>query len=97
MWGLEAFSQSLAGEVAPYGIKVTIVEPAGYSTDWSGPPSVQAEQLGAYEHVRALRVMVRERAGPGGRPAGDRPANPGARRQRRAAAARGVRRGLCAA
>ena len=37
-WGLEAFSQSLAGEVAPYGIKVTIIEPAGYSTDWADRP-----------------------------------------------------------
>ena len=36
-WGLEAFSQSLAAEVASFGIKVTIVEPGGYSTDWAGP------------------------------------------------------------
>ena len=32
-----------AAEVAGFGIKVTLVEPAGYSTDWSGPSSVQAE------------------------------------------------------
>ena len=66
-WGLEAFSQSLAAEVAPLGIKVTIIEPAGYSTDWSGPSSVQAEAHPAYEHVREARAkMVRERAaGPG--------------------------------
>jgi len=29
-WGLEGFSQSLAAEVAPFGIKVTLIEPAGY-------------------------------------------------------------------
>lgn len=32
-WALEAFSQSLAAEVAPFGIKVTLIEPNGYSTD----------------------------------------------------------------
>src|SRR5260221_635377 len=28
-WALEGFSQSLAAEVAPFGVKVTIVEPTG--------------------------------------------------------------------
>ena len=41
-WGLEGFSQSLAAEVAGFGIKVTIVEPAGFSTDWRGPSAVVA-------------------------------------------------------
>ena len=54
-WGLEAFSQSLAAEVAEFGIKVTIVEPAGFSTDWRGPSAVQAEQLPAYDGVRDYR------------------------------------------
>lgn len=48
-WGLEGFSQSLAAEVAGFGIKVTIVEPTGYSTDWGGPSAVRAERLAAYE------------------------------------------------
>src|SRR5436853_1482551 len=30
-WALEAFSQSLAQEVADFGIKVTIIEPGGYA------------------------------------------------------------------
>lgn len=51
-WGLEGFSQSLAGEVADLGINVTIVEPGGFSTDWAGPSSVSAEQLDAYQPVR---------------------------------------------
>jgi NAD(P)-dependent dehydrogenase (short-subunit alcohol dehydrogenase family) len=50
-WGLEAFSQSLAAEVAGFGVKVTIVEPTGYTTDWSGPSAVRAERLAAYEPV----------------------------------------------
>lgn len=57
-WGLEAFSQSLAAEVRDFGIKVTIVEPTGYTTDWSGPSSVQAERMPAYEDVRERRAQA---------------------------------------
>jgi NAD(P)-dependent dehydrogenase (short-subunit alcohol dehydrogenase family) len=52
-WALEGFSQSLAGEVAGFGIKVTLVEPTGYSTDWAGPSSVHATPLPAYDEWRA--------------------------------------------
>jgi NAD(P)-dependent dehydrogenase (short-subunit alcohol dehydrogenase family) len=52
-WGLEGFTQALAAEVAGFGIKVTIVEPTGYATDWGGPSSVSAEPLPAYDEVRA--------------------------------------------
>src|SRR3954468_8552616 len=55
-WALEAFSQSLAGEVAAFGVKVTIVEPTGYATDWSGPSSVTAEPLAVYDPVREQRA-----------------------------------------
>jgi NAD(P)-dependent dehydrogenase (short-subunit alcohol dehydrogenase family) len=65
-WGLEAFSQSLAAEVADLGIKVTIVEPTGYTTDWAGPSSVQAEHLAAYDGIRAARERQRA-AAPAGR------------------------------
>ena len=36
-WALEGLSQALAQEVAGFGIKVTLIEPTGYSTDWAGP------------------------------------------------------------
>jgi NAD(P)-dependent dehydrogenase (short-subunit alcohol dehydrogenase family) len=66
-WGLEGFSQSLAAEVAGFGIKVTIVEPTGYSTDWGGPSAVHAEPIAAYEPVReqvaAAFGAVRSRRG----------------------------------
>src|SRR6266446_3624751 len=34
-WGLEGISQALAQEVKEFGINVTLVEPGGFSTDWS--------------------------------------------------------------
>ena len=54
-WALEGFSQSLAAEVAPFGIAVTLVEPIGYTTDWSGPSAVQAEQMPEYDPIREAR------------------------------------------
>jgi NAD(P)-dependent dehydrogenase (short-subunit alcohol dehydrogenase family) len=54
-WGLEAFSQSLSLEVAAFGINVTLVEPQGFSTDWSGPSGVRAEQIPAYDAMREAR------------------------------------------
>jgi NAD(P)-dependent dehydrogenase (short-subunit alcohol dehydrogenase family) len=57
-WGLEAFSQSLAAEVASFGIKVTLIEPAGYSTDWRGPSAVQATPMPVYDSVRDYRATL---------------------------------------
>ncbi|MET1026056.1 MAG: SDR family NAD(P)-dependent oxidoreductase [Dongiaceae bacterium] len=35
-WALGGFSEVLAQEVAPLGIKVTVLEPGGMRTDWAG-------------------------------------------------------------
>jgi len=35
-WGVEGFSEVLAREVSPFGVKVTIVEPGAMMTDWAG-------------------------------------------------------------
>src|ERR1700689_260382 len=64
-WGLEGFSQSLAAEVAGFGIKVTIVEPAGYATDWGGSSAVHAAQMAAYDGARAARAAFRSNNVPG--------------------------------
>ncbi|MEC4764592.1 SDR family oxidoreductase [Mycobacterium sherrisii] len=52
-WALEGFSQTLAREVAEFGVHVTLVEPAGYDTDWSGASAKHSEPLSAYDELRA--------------------------------------------
>ena len=51
-WALEGFSQALAAEVQEFGIKVTLVEPKGYQTDWNGASSMQATKLSSYDGLR---------------------------------------------
>ena len=51
-WALEGFSQSLAQEVAGFGVHVTLIEPGGYSTDWSGSSATRSEENLAYADVR---------------------------------------------
>lgn len=51
-WALEGLSQSLAQEVAGFGIHITLIEPGGYSTDWSGPSAVHSDENPAYADVR---------------------------------------------
>src|ERR1700730_11335232 len=64
-WALEGFSQSLAAEVAPFGIKVTLIEPGGFATDWGGASAQRARQLPAYDEARAMIAAVRTRNVPG--------------------------------
>jgi NAD(P)-dependent dehydrogenase (short-subunit alcohol dehydrogenase family) len=59
-WALEGLSQALAQEVADWGIHVTLVEPGGFSTDWSGSSAKRAEPLAAYDEARER--MQRDRA-----------------------------------
>ena len=64
-WGLEGFSQALSLEVAEYGVYVTIVEPAGFSTDWSGPSAKLAKPLAAYQGARDRMKARRSNVVPG--------------------------------
>jgi NAD(P)-dependent dehydrogenase (short-subunit alcohol dehydrogenase family) len=59
-WALEAFSQSLAAEVADFGVKVTLIEPAGYSTDWGGASAKHATADPAYDDFRAKAAEQRK-------------------------------------
>ena len=74
-WALEALSQSLAAEVADFGIKVTLIEPGGYSTDWGGASAKHAEQNPAYEEFRVKAAEQRKQR------LGGTPGNPVATRE----------------
>ena len=52
-FALEAFSDSLAREVRDFGIKVTLIEPQGYATDWSGSSAHRSAKNPAYDDLRA--------------------------------------------
>lgn len=43
-YAVNGFSESLAKEVAPLGIKVVIVQPSGFRTDWAGRSANDAPQ-----------------------------------------------------
>jgi NADP-dependent 3-hydroxy acid dehydrogenase YdfG len=63
-WGLEGFSQALAGEVKPLGIKVTIVEPGGFATEWR-TNAHRARQIPADDAARAALANIRTSSLPG--------------------------------
>jgi NAD(P)-dependent dehydrogenase (short-subunit alcohol dehydrogenase family) len=48
-WGVEGFSEVLSREVAPLGIKVTIVEPGGFRTDFAGSSTTLSEGRPEYD------------------------------------------------
>lgn len=64
-WALEGFSQSMATEVASLGIKVTLVEPAGYATEWGGASASRATPLPAYDGARSAMQGWRSNNIPG--------------------------------
>jgi NAD(P)-dependent dehydrogenase (short-subunit alcohol dehydrogenase family) len=48
-WGVEGFSEVLAKEVGPLGIKVTIIEPGGFRTDFAGSSTAIREGRREYD------------------------------------------------
>jgi NAD(P)-dependent dehydrogenase (short-subunit alcohol dehydrogenase family) len=74
-WALEGLSQSLAQEVEQFGIHVTVIEPGGYATDWSGPSGRFSERLPAYaEYYEQVMLARRQRVGTPGDPVATRAA-----------------------
>ena len=53
-WAFEAIHESLATEVKPFGIKVTIIEPGAYATEFGSPESLKfAPGLEVYADFKA--------------------------------------------
>ena len=62
-WAVEGLVETLASEVGAFGIKVTLVEPGGYDTDWRAGSAVSAEPMPAYEELRKkIKAMSANRA-----------------------------------
>ena len=51
-WAVEGLAETLASEVAAFGIKVTLIEPGGYDTDWRGPSADHTTPIAAYDGLR---------------------------------------------
>jgi NAD(P)-dependent dehydrogenase (short-subunit alcohol dehydrogenase family) len=67
-WAVEGLTQALAAEVKDFGIKVTLIEPGGFATDWGGSSAAHSAQLSAYDEARAQREAARKAratSGPG--------------------------------
>jgi len=74
-WALEGFSQSLAAEVADFGIKVTLIEPGAFGTDWGGSSAKHATPDPAYDAYREKAAeQRRSRVGNSGDPVATREA-----------------------
>jgi len=68
-FAVEGFSEVLARETAPLGIKVTIVEPGGFRTDWAG----SSMTINAYgpDYEATIGTMVKHFRQGGAEPVGD--------------------------
>ena len=68
-FGVEGFSESLSKEVGPLGIKVTIVEPGGFRTDFAGASTELRE--GRPEYDATVGATVRFQRDYNGKQPGD--------------------------
>ena len=66
-WGVEGFSESLALEMALVGVKVTLVEPGGFRTDFAGASTSLKEGRPEYDQVVGATVR-KQRAYDGNQP-----------------------------
>ena len=48
-WGVEGFSEVLSREVGPLGVKVTLIEPGGFRTDFAGSSTAIREGRPEYD------------------------------------------------
>jgi NAD(P)-dependent dehydrogenase (short-subunit alcohol dehydrogenase family) len=68
-FGVEGFSESLSREIGPLGVKVTIIEPGGFRTDFAGSSTELNE--GRAEYDSTVGASVRFQRGYNGKQPGD--------------------------
>jgi NAD(P)-dependent dehydrogenase (short-subunit alcohol dehydrogenase family) len=70
-FAIDGFSRVLQAEIAPFGIRVLVVEPSGFKTDWAGSSMIIRDIPEAYaQTVGAVNTRLRQNAdGPAGDPA----------------------------
>jgi len=52
-FAVEGLTETLAAEVKDFGIRLTLVEPNGFATDWGGASALQTQPMEEYTPVRA--------------------------------------------
>ena len=68
-FAVEGFSEVLYNEVKPLGIKVTIIEPGAFRTDWGGPTTRTLPVSPDYD--QSVGAMIRSRVATDGKQPGD--------------------------
>lgn len=55
-FAVEGLSESLAAEVKAFGIKVSVIEPAGFDTEWAGASAIRtATEMPEYDAVKTVQ------------------------------------------
>jgi NAD(P)-dependent dehydrogenase (short-subunit alcohol dehydrogenase family) len=69
-FAIDGFSRVFRAETAPFGVKVMVVEPSGFKTDWAGSSMIVRDVPEAYAAtVGAMNTRMRQNpAGPAGDP-----------------------------
>jgi len=67
-FAIDGFSRTLRAETAPFGIKVLVVEPSGFRTDWAGASMTVHEVPEGYAETVGWMAGLREAGAPAGDP-----------------------------
>ena len=67
-FAVEGLTESLAAEVKDFGIHVSLVEPNGYTTEWSQNSAIQTTSIKAYDNVKSAFVKSASAPGINGQP-----------------------------
>jgi NAD(P)-dependent dehydrogenase (short-subunit alcohol dehydrogenase family) len=65
VWAEAALARGDRVAATGFGIKVTIVEPGGFATDWGGTSAKRATPMGIYDGARAAIAALRSSSRPG--------------------------------